>query len=62
VLLRFCFFTGHDVVAGAERKRRRSQSRLPYFPVTFAAARGDGAWRGRAATVHTGPEGFPALL
>jgi hypothetical protein len=39
VLLRFCCFTGHGVVAGAERKRRRSQSRLPCFPVTFAAAR-----------------------
>jgi len=23
---------------------------------------GGDAWRGRAATVHTGPEGFPTLL
>jgi len=39
VLLRFCCFTGHGVAAGVERKRRRSQSQLPYFPVAFAAAR-----------------------
>jgi hypothetical protein len=43
MLLCFCCFAGHDVVADAERKRRRSQSRLPCFPVAFAAARGEDA-------------------
>jgi hypothetical protein len=39
VLLCFCCFIGHGVVAGAERKRRRSQSRLPSSLVAFVVAR-----------------------
>jgi len=35
---------------------------LSWWRVNPRAASGDGAWRGCAATVHTGPEGFPALL
>jgi len=39
VLLRFCCFAGHGIAAGAERKRRRSQTRLPCFLVALMAAR-----------------------
>jgi hypothetical protein len=56
------------LTAGREGKRRRSSARPARFPgflqrrVNPRTASGGGVWRRCAATVHTGPKGFPAML